>query len=197
MCGVIFVALAMTAYLAVYFNRRAKADLQAALDPLAASIQGEVDLDEARVTGRFDQKLVIAQMAHAEGGPVRVFRIDMIDSAGGTGWRLVSLPPGKEGRTERTRDFTSKRGDIAGELSVLREPDIDSVLGADGEWYQVEYSPDGGYLRATRPMDTRKDLPTAEAFASALAWMSRLADQNRAIQEADGPARSTTGNADG
>jgi hypothetical protein len=182
MCGVIFVALAITAYLAVYFNRRAKADLQAALEPLASLIDGTVDVDNAQVTGRYDRKLVIAQMAHAEGGPVRVFRIDLIDSAGGTGWRHVSLPSGRDGEG-RHEEWTSECEDARDALTALREADVAAVLGSGDEWYQVEYAPDGGYVRATRPMETRKDLPSADAFGATLAWLSRLADQNRAVQE--------------
>lgn len=182
MCAVIFISLALTAYLAVYFNRRAKADLQAALEPLAGRIDGTVDIENAQVTGRYDRKLVIGRMTHADGGPVRVFQIDVIDSAGGTAWVYVSLGPKKDG-TRRSGSFESVNADLESSLPLLGAPELPALLGADDEWFQVEYSPEGGYMRMTRPMGTRKDLPDADAFATQLDWLSRLADQNRAVQE--------------
>ncbi len=182
MCAVIFVSLALTAYLAVYFNRRAKSDLQAALHPLAERVDGTVDLDNAQVTGRYQRKLVIGRMAHADGGPVRVFQIDVIDSAGGIGWVFVSLAPKKDG-TGRTSNFESEKPELGFELPLLATPELPALLGARDEWFQLEYSPEAGHVRATRPMGTRKDLPDAEAFAAQLDWLSRLGDQNRALQE--------------
>lgn len=182
MCAVIFISLALTAYLAVYFNRRAKADLQSALDSLAERIDGSVDVEEAHVTGRHDRKLVIGRMTHADGGPVRVFQVDVIDSAGGTGWVYVSLAPGKDG-SGRSYEFESANVELQSGLSMLETPELPALLGAHNEWFQVEYSPTGGYVRATRPMGTRKDLPDGDAFVAVVDWLSRLADQNRAIQE--------------
>lgn len=192
MCAVIFVSLALTAYLAVYFNRRAKADLQAALEPLAERIAGTVDLENAQVTGRYDRKLVIGRMTHAEGGPVRVFRIDIIDSAGGTPWVYVSLAPKKDG-TGRTGSFEPDDAELESGLSLLGTPELPALLGANDEWFQVEYSREGGYVRVTRPMGTRKDLPSADAFAAQLGWLNRLADQNRALQERLTMSRSALG----
>ena len=45
MCGVVVIALAGTAYLAAYFNRRSKNDMEAALTPLAQVIDGEMDVE--------------------------------------------------------------------------------------------------------------------------------------------------------
>ena len=185
MCAVLFVSLALTAYLAVYFNRRAKADLQAALDALAEPIEGSVDLENAQVSGRYDRKLVTGRMTHAEGGPVRVFQIDVIDSAGGTGWVYVSLAPKKDG-TPRTHEFQSENGELESSLSLLGTPDLFARMGARDEWIQIEYSPEGGYVRVTRPMGTRKDLPDAEAFVAQIEWLSRLGDQNREVQHQPG-----------
>lgn len=182
MCAVLFLSLALTAYLAVYFNRRAKADLQAALDPLAQRILGTADIEAAEVSGRFDRKLVIGRMTHAEGGLVRVFQIDVIDSAGGDQWRCVSLAPKKDG-TARTRDFQSVSAGLESGLTLLKTADLPTLLGASDEWFQVEYAPEGGYVRMTRPMETRKDLPDGDAFVAQLEWLSRLADQNRVHQE--------------
>ena len=44
MCAVGFVALAGTAYLASYFNRRSKNDIELALRPLADFVDGDVDV---------------------------------------------------------------------------------------------------------------------------------------------------------
>ena len=52
MCAVVIIALAGTAYLAAYFNRRSKNDMQAALEPLAQVIDGEIDVEEGLVKGR-------------------------------------------------------------------------------------------------------------------------------------------------
>lgn len=180
MCAVIFISLALTAYLAVYFNRRAKADLRNALDALAERIDGSVDVEEANVTGRYDRKLVIGRMTHADGGPVRVFQTDVIDSAGGVGWVYVSLAPGKDG-SGRTYQFESADMLIQQYLPLLDTPDLPVLLGANDDWFQVEYSPTGGHVRATRPMGTRKDLPDGDAFVAVVDWLSRLADQNRSI----------------
>ena len=60
MCLVILIALFGTGYLAVYFTRRAKADLERLLVPLAASIDGESDIDEAEVKGRFNGTIDLA-----------------------------------------------------------------------------------------------------------------------------------------
>lgn len=182
MCAVLFISLALTAYLAVYFNRRTKADLQAALVALAEPIDGSVDLEVAQVSGRYDRKLVIGRMTHAEGGPVRVFQIDVIDSAGGTGWMYVSLAPKKDG-TPRTHEFHSAATELESGLSLLRTPELPALMGARDEWIQVEYSPEGGCVRMTRPMATRKDLPDADAFVAQIEWLSRLGDRNREVQQ--------------
>ena len=45
MCAIVVLSLAGTAYLAAVMNRRAKEDLRARLDPLAAVIGGTTDID--------------------------------------------------------------------------------------------------------------------------------------------------------
>lgn len=184
MCGVLFVALALTAYMAVYFNRRSKADLEAALTPLAALLDGgELDLDDATVKGRFNRRLVIAKITTAEGGPVRVFRIDVIDSAGGVKWLLVSLPP-KKGQTERIEELELLDVGLRTALELPPKADLARVVEARNEWFQLEYDPEGGYMRLTKPMDTRKDIPGVELFASTLNLLDAIAQRNRAVQEA-------------
>ena len=51
MCAIVFLALFATSYMAVYFNRRAKADLLSALTPLALELNGQVEIDEATAAG--------------------------------------------------------------------------------------------------------------------------------------------------
>jgi hypothetical protein len=178
MCGVIFIALVATAYMAVYFTRRARADLQAALDPLADVLGGQADIEEAQVTGRYHGKLAFGRMAHAEGGPVRVFQVEVIDAAGGDGWIFVHYP-GK-GTTEIRPEGSA----VVAKLEGLARPGLPGQLGITSDWYQVEYSPEGGHVRLLTPMATRKDIPRPGVFEDRLAFLDRLSDDNRAIQEA-------------
>jgi hypothetical protein len=178
MCGVIFLALAATAYMAVYFTRRAKADLEAALTPLATSLGGEADVEEATVEGRFNGKLAFGRMAHAEGGPVRVFQVEVIDPAGGEKWLYVAYP-GKG-----TTEFRPAGSPMDQQLSTLHRPDLITALDVRSEWFQLEYSSEGGYVRLTVPMATRKDIPGEIAFRQQLSLLDRLSDENRAMQEA-------------
>ena len=177
MCGVIFVALAATAYMAVFFTRRAKADLQAALTPLAGIVAGEADTEEAQVEGRFNGKLGFGRMANAEGGPVRVFQTELIDAAGGEKWLYVAYP------TKGTIEHRPEGGPVFDALATLRRDDLATILGIEADWFQLEYSPEGGYVRLTAPMATRKDIPSPEVFQRQLETLDRLSDENRAWQE--------------
>jgi len=187
MCGVVFLALAATAYMAVYFTRRAKADLEAALTPLASLIGGEARVEEAEVEGRYAGKLAFGRMAHAEGGPVRVFQTELIDAAGGEKWLYVAYP-GKG-----TTEFRPAESPMLQHLPVLRRAGLAGDLGVRSEWFQIDYSPEGGYVRLTTPMSTRKDIPSPETFERQLAILDELSDQNRSLQqgerqESQGPA---------
>ena len=177
MCAVIFLALAATAYMAVYFTRRAKADLGAALTPLAAKLDGEVELEEAQVTGRYNRKLAFGRMTNAEGGPVRVFQTDIIDAAGGESWMVVTYP--RTGQTEIRPEAST----IVPVLDDLHRSDLVQQLGISGDWMQLEYSPEGGHVRLTVPMGTRKDIPSVETFQRQLQVLDAISDQNRAIQQ--------------
>jgi hypothetical protein len=177
MCGIIFISLAATAYMAVYFTRRAKADLKVALTPLATLLDGTADIDNAEVTGRYRGKLTFGRMAHAEGGPVRVFQVEMIDAAGGEGWLFVQYP----GRG--TTELRPENSSVASRIDILAAPDLAQRLSIRSDWYQLEYSPEGGYVRLTSPMATRKDIPSREAFERQLAELDRLSDRNRELQE--------------
>jgi len=78
MCVIVLLSLAGTAYLAAVFNRRAKSDMQARLDPLAAAIDGVVDVEEARVEGRFHGQIAIGRVANAPGGFGRLFHVELV-----------------------------------------------------------------------------------------------------------------------
>ncbi len=92
MCAIVLFSLAGTAYLAAMFNRRAKADLRERLEPLAAIINGEADLEEATVSGRYSGQLAYARMVSAQGGMGRLFNVEIVDSAGGKRSEWSSLP---------------------------------------------------------------------------------------------------------
>ena len=182
MCGVVLVALIGTAYLAVYFNRRAKADLERLMTPLAGVIDGEVDLDEAEVKGTYQGNHVMARMANAAAGTVRLFQIDMIDAAGGVGWNFVYSRPRKEETVPRV-EFESKVVDIRNHLATLAEARLSPLNPNATEWIQLEYSPDAGYVRFARPMRGRNEIPDADRFEHYLGYLVELGDTNRALQE--------------
>lgn len=183
MCLIVLIALAGTAYLAVYFNRRGKADLQAALAPLAAEIGGTVNLDQAEVSGRHGRWLVYGRMANASEGPGRVFQVEVVDAAGGEGWRYTSNPP--RGERPRTVEFTG--GD---ELRAAVEPIIDagarSVLDPERERFRVEYSAEKGTVQLVRAMQTRRDIPPADTFSREVDMLTEVAAANRAHIEGSG-----------
>jgi hypothetical protein len=181
MCGVIFLALAATAYMAVFFTRRAKADLQAALAPLAGIVAGESNIEEAQVEGRFAGKLAFGRMANAEGGPVRVFQTELIDSAGGEKWLYVAYP------RKGTIEHRPEGAPVFDALGTLQRDDLATALGVEADWFQLEYSPEGGYVRLTAPMATRKDIPPPEVFQRQLETLDRLSDENRGWQESAVP----------
>lgn len=182
MCGVIFIALAGTAYLAVYFTRRAKADLAAALSPLAEVLNGTSDPEEAVVTGRYNGKLAFGRVANAEGSLVRVFETEVIDSAGGEKWLFVRYP-----RKDVT-EYRPEDGAMFSSLPALQRPNLAQSLGIATEWLQLDYSPEKGHVRLTVPMGSRKDIPTADAFIHQLNLLDSLSDENRAWQEAQNHA---------
>ena len=182
MCSIMLVALVGTAYLAVYFNRRAKADLERLMTPLAAVIGGTVDLEDAEVSGSYGGNLVMARMANAAAGTVRLFQIDMIDAAGGTGWNYVYARPRKQETAPRI-EFESKLMDIRTNLAHLGEDRLAPLQPNAADWLQVEYNPDVGHVRLARPMKSRNDIPTAEAFERDLRYLVELGNENRALQD--------------
>ena len=183
MCLVAILSIAATAYLAVFFNRRAKADLTAALEPLAASIDGEMDLEEAEVIGRFDGQHVKARMANASEGPGRVWQAELLDAAGGIAWVYTSsLPKGES--TEPRVEFVSKHPDLQQKLSALTAGEVTGVADPTHERFRLEYNPECGFLRFIVPMVNRRDIPDVEKLTKQLTYLIKLGDQNRTLQEA-------------
>ena len=182
MCGIVFVALAATAYLAVMFNRRAKVDLEAALRPLAERIDGDLDLENASISGRDEGTLVAARMTNAAEGPGRVFQTEIVDAAGGCGWEYTSSPPRRAGGEPRV-EFASPQADLRELLPSLSDDSVRQVTDMGRERFRLDYDPDAGVVRLTRSMRTRRDIPDVAAFDRQLAYLTELGNQNRAAQE--------------
>lgn len=182
MCSIVILALAATAYLAARFNRAAKRDLAAVLGPLATVLEGEVDVDEARVTGRYAGHLASGAVVRAPNAMGRLFQTEIIDSAGGEGWSF-------------TRDRTSSSGPPPPPVSRDTHPSIEAsyadhnheigraIDGGDGS-HRLEYAPDAGALRLSRPMRARRDVPSPEAFQTGLDVLVSIGPINRAVQGA-------------
>lgn len=180
MCGIVLFSLAGTAWLAAMFNRRAKADLQQRLEPLAAAIDGEADLEEARVEGRYQGQIAIGRMANAPGGFGRLFHVELVDAAGGEGWEWSSLPRKKLPDPVRTFEgdpaLQERLGiDFAAEAAAVVPEDRTQRFG-------FIYDPAAGMIRLTRDMRTRLDIPDAESFTRQLAALHRLGEANRQAQ---------------
>lgn len=181
MCLVIGVALAATAYLAVYFNRRAKADLDAALTPLAQEISGSVQLDDAQVVGSFQGDPVYARMANASEGPGRVFQVELIDSAGGTLWHYTSTPSSPPG-SEPTVEFAGEDA-LRDRIQPLIATRAQEFLKPAEERFRIEYLNEQGCVRLVRTMRTRRDIPDTETFVRELEVLSEIAAENRSVVE--------------
>ena len=180
MCGIVVVALAVTAYMATVFNRRAKADLLAALTPLAVIVDGEVDLEEASARGRFRGHIAEGRATNSTTGPGRVFLTSVIDGAGGIPWSYTvsrPKPPGAPFETTATGFENESLGGLEHEVEEMAT----SLLPSPG-WLKFAYDPASGYVQVTRPMATRRDIPTADAFRRHLDALVQLAAANRARQ---------------
>jgi len=179
MCAIVVLSLAGTAYLAAVMNRRAKEDLLARLEPLAAVIDGAADIDEARVEGRYGGQIAIGRVANAPGGFGRLFHVELVDAAGGQGWEWSSLPEKK--RPDPIRTF---EGD-----AVLRDrlgvdfEEVATVVPDDrAQRFGFLYDPEAGMVRLTREMRTRLDIPNAETFRAQLETLRLLGEANRRAQ---------------
>ncbi|MGB3305675.1 MAG: hypothetical protein WBA63_05790 [Thermomicrobiales bacterium] len=182
MCGVLFVAIVGTAYLAVFFNKRAKADMQAALDPLAAVIDGTVDIDEASVSGRYAGTIAQARVTGAEGGAGRVFQTELVDAAGGTGWRYRSIA--HRDNPVPTAEFDAEEPHLRIALDDQFDMDrLQTIATPSRHWFWIEYNPEAGIVRLTSPMQTRRDIPDAAAFRRQLDYLAGLGARNREVQQ--------------
>lgn len=182
MCLVVGLSLFLTAYLAVMFNRRAKADMLKTLTPLAETLGGEVDLEEAKASGRYEGHIAEGRAANAPDGPGKVFYTSIIDGAGGDRWVFTILRPKDPAATKETKfeGPNSNAGErLHAQVQALVEP-----LVAEPGWARVEYDPAPGHLRFERPMATRRDIPGPEVFRRQLELLVALADHNRSIQQA-------------
>jgi hypothetical protein len=192
MCLVVVVSIAATAYLAVYFNRRAKADLRAALDPLAALIEGETDLEEAEVAGIFRKQHVKARMANASEGPGRVWQAELLDAAGGAAWMYTSSLPRSEDANPRI-EFESPVAGMQEQIPALAPDAVTGIANPRHERFRLEYNPESGFLRFVVPMQNRRDIPDAAKLERQLTYLLRLGDENRLAQERLATAQTTPG----
>jgi hypothetical protein len=182
MCMVIVVALVGTSYLAVYFTRKAKADLEKLLAPLAEHVDGEFDVSDAEVKGTWHRTIVMARMAGAAGGTVRVWQVDLIDSAGGEAWNYVYSRP-KKNQTEPVIDIVTENPVIAEALAKVDRARIE-VLDPDAvDWVQVEYNPEAGHVRVARPMHGRNDIPGPDSLERDLIFLEQIGIENRTLQD--------------
>ena len=182
MCAVVIIALAGTAYLSVYFNRRAKKDMELALKPLAEVVDGEIDIDEGFVSGRYAGQLAEGRVATMPGGMSRIFLISIVESAGGQpwGWELTrSKEPGGPDATRFEPEVPAVTSRIEPLLVPVKDdPDLHGI------WCRIDYDPASGLLKMTRPMRVRRDIPSADAFRRHLNVLVAAAAENR---EAQGP----------
>jgi len=186
MCAIVLLSLAGTAYLAATFNRRAKADVQARLTPLAAVIDGEADIEEATVSGRYRGQLAYARMVGAQGGMGRLFNVEIVDAAGGEPWEWSSLP--EKNQPAPVRTFEGDPG-LEQRLGV-DWPALATVVPDDArQRFGFLYDPEAGMVRLSRAMDGRNDIPDPGTFTRQLDALLALGQANRRAQ-APHPAAS-------
>lgn len=183
MCFVVFIALFATAYLAVMFNRRAKADLQAALQPLADLIDGTIDLEEATVSGTYQGHLAFGRVTNGTDGPGRVFQTDLIDAAGGSDWRWTTTGS-KTGDADPTEILEPDRSDIAATLTPVLRAGAAASFDTRRAWGRILYDAAAGHLRFERPMQTRRDIPDVAGFQRQLDLLVEIGPLNRSMQGA-------------
>ena len=180
MCAILFLALAGTSYLAVYFNRKAKEDLEAALIPLAEVVEGTIDLDEASLSGRYRGHLTSANVSTLPGGMGRVFLISLIDGAGGNPWQWT-MTRSKDPGGKPVGAFDAEPAGLWDAAESAMEPMIKDPALVEA-WFRVSYDPTAGHVQLTRPMRNRRDIPAAEAFRRLLDALFAIASANRAVQ---------------
>lgn len=183
MCAVVLIALAGTAYLAAYFNRRSKNDMEASLAPLAEVIDGKMEVEEGLVEGRYEGQLAEGKVSTMPGGMSRVFLVSIVEGAGGQPWEWTLTRSKQPGGPDESRFGTDLPG-VTDRIEPLLVPLKDDPDLA-GIWFRVDYDPQSGILKLTRPMRVRRDIPGPEAFRRYLDALIAAAAENRAAQ---GPA---------
>jgi hypothetical protein len=181
MCVIVGLSLAGTAWLAAHFNRRAKHDLQERLEPLAAVVGGDVDLDDAMVKGRYRGQLAFGRVANAPGGFGRLFNVEIVDAAGGSAWEWSSLPEKKA--LEPVRRFEGD-SDLERRLGIDFPAMAKAVPDDLRQRFGFIYDPAAGMVRLSRAMATRLDIPDAETFARQLDALLTIGEANRRAQTA-------------
>jgi hypothetical protein len=180
MCVIVILSLIATAYMAVFFNKRAKGDLLQSLGPLAEVVDGELNLEDAFVKGKFEGHIAEGRMATSIIGAGRVFHTSVIDGAGGSKWVYYAVPPKSTDdplAVTFESDDPNLESQMGGSLRVLVEP-----YGKRLGWTRVEYDPAPGHVRITRPMRTRHDIPSVEEFKTQLETVVAAATLNRTVQ---------------
>jgi hypothetical protein len=180
MCVIVLLSLIATAYMAMYFNKRAKADLQQAMAPLAEVIEGELDLEDAVVRGRFGGHIAEGRMATSIIGAGRVFHTTIIDSAGGSKWVLYAVSP-KSGDGKVAFSFEADDPTLESRLHDALKPLVEPHV-QQAAWARIEYDPEPGHVRLTRPMRTRHDIPHGDVFRTQLETVVSTGEANRAVQ---------------
>jgi hypothetical protein len=180
MCVIVILSLVATAYMAMFFNKRAKADLQNSMSPLANVIDGELNLEDAFVEGKFRGHIAEGRMATSIIGAGRVFHTSLIDGAGGAKWSYYVLPA-KATDVPPVLTFESDAVDLEPNLSEPLSQLVEPYRQRAG-WTRLEYDPGPGYVRITRPMRTRHDIPSVEEFTTQLNVVTSIAELNRSVQ---------------
>lgn len=180
MCVIVILSLVATAYMAMFFNKRAKADLEQAMKPLADVLGGELNLEDATVKGKFAGHIAEGRMATSIIGAGRVFHTSVIDGAGGSKWAYYLVPAKSPGEPAAIT-FESDKPDLESELLVGLEEEVEPFKDRAG-WTRIEYDPAPGHVRITRPMRTRHDIPSSEEFKTQLETVVFAADKNRIVQ---------------
>ena len=179
MVGIVIFSLVVTGNLAATFNERAKKDMKAALEPLAEQLDGSVDLESARVEGRYHGQITTGQVVSGPGGMGRLFETIFIEPAGGSSWRaVVRRPKTVEQEWDRTFDSVADF-DLEFQQSVFEL--LDALLPYPG-WFEIAYEPVAGSLKLTRAMQSRRDVPSPERFRAYLETLERAAAANRSVQ---------------
>ncbi len=166
--------------MAMFFNKRAKADLQNAMNPLADVVEGELVLEDAFVKGKFSGHIAEGRMATSIIGAGRVFHTSLIDGAGGAKWSYYVLPS-KAAEEPAALSFESDAADLKARLSDPLSKLVEPYKKRAG-WTRLEYDPGPGYVRITRPMRTRHDIPSVEEFTKLLEVVTSTAELNRSVQ---------------